>query len=234
MEFAQGRKATPSGLDDGKATRSSDVLKEHSKDELHIKPGEDLRSFATRVNAALPIAGLTTKTKTKDGKDLLGLKVRRTRKEVKMHKLYAQWRAEERIIQERKEEERELAAERGLGHAAADTGQDAMMAEGKASARRGKKGKMRGRDQDDDPWRELTKKRGEGRIGLHDIVQAPPDLLHRKQRKQLLMGGAIVDVENVPRSAGSLRRREELQTARDDVVEAYRRIREHELAKTNA
>ncbi|KAG8416002.1 hypothetical protein J3459_013879 [Metarhizium acridum] len=177
-----------------------------------IKPGEDMRSFSARVDTALPVAGLTKKTKTKDGKDSLGIKVQRTRKERKMHKLYDQWRAEERKIQEQKEEEREPARETGNK----------------------KSRKRKGKGREEDPWIELVRKRGEARIGLHDVAQAPPELHHKKTRKQLEVGGATVDVDSIPKSAGSLRRREELQTARDDVVEAYRKIREHEQAKLDA
>ncbi|CCE29985.1 hypothetical protein E4U22_000875 [Claviceps purpurea] len=233
MAYAQG-KTIRSGLDDGGTEKSTKSALDSPVETPRIKPGENIRSFSARVDAALPISGLATKTKTKDGKDSLGFKVRRTRKERKMHKLYDQWRAEERKIQEQKEDDRELAAEE-LETQIGSSGTLAENAlEGIAQLGDSNKSRKRGKAQEDDPWQQLLRKRGEAKIGLHDVAQAPPDLLHKKFRKQLQVGGAVVDVENIPRAAGSLRRREELQTARDDVLEAYRKIKEHEQAKLDA
>ncbi|KAG6056836.1 hypothetical protein E4U17_001899 [Claviceps sp. LM77 group G4] len=233
MAYAQG-KTIKSGLDNGGAEKGTKSALDTPVETPRIKPGENIRSFSARVDAALPISGLATKTKTKDGKDSLGFKVRRTRKERKMHKLYDQWRAEERKIQEQKEDDRELAAEE-LETQIGSSGTLAENAfEGIAQLGDSKKSRKRGKAQEDDPWQQLLRKRGEAKIGLHDVAQAPPDLLHKKSRKQLQVGGAVVDVENIPRAAGSLRRREELQTARDDVLEAYRKIKEHEQAKLDA
>lgn len=234
MAFSQGKRAR-SGLDDGDTSKNKRKISQNPVEVPRIKPGENMRSFSARVDAALPVAGLATKTKINDGKDSLGLKVHRTRKERKMHKLYDQWRAEELKIQERREEERELAAEREL-----EDDSNGMFSEGgawvDASETQGSKKsrKRKGKAQDEDPWLELIRKRGEARIGLNDVAQAPPELLHRKTRKQVEVGGAVVDVDSIPKAAGSLRRREELQAARDDVVEAYRKIREHEQAKLDA
>lgn len=233
MAFAQGKRPR-SGLDNGEAIKKMPKILDTQTEDLRIKPGEDMRSFSARVDAALPVAGLTTKTKTKDGKDSLGLKVNRTRKERKMHKLYDQWRDEERKIQEQREEERELAAERELDNESSEIFADHEWAAPGGAGSRKKSKKNRGKGEDEDPWLELIRKRGETKIGLNDVAQAPPELLHKSKRKQLEVAGAAVDVVNIPRAAGSLRRREELQAARGDVVEAYRRIREHEQAKIDA
>lgn len=232
MAFAQGKKP-PSGLDNGGINNSRKRTQEDRVETPCIKPGEDMRSFSARVDAALPISGLSAKTKTKDGKDSLGLKVHRTRKEKKMHKLYDQWRAEERKIQEQREEQRELAEEHEMDNDVSGVLPEGNF-EGTDESNGSKKSRKRGKAQADDPWRELIRKRGEAKIGLHDVAQAPPELLHKKSRNQLQVDGAIVDVHNIPKAAGSLRRREELQITRDDVVEAYRKIREHEQAKLDA
>ncbi|KAK2598978.1 hypothetical protein QQS21_005583 [Conoideocrella luteorostrata] len=232
MAFAQGKK-TLSGLDDGGITKTKRETQEGPAAAPRINPGEDMRSFSARVNAALPISGLTTKSKTKDGKDSLGLKVQRTRKEKKMHKLYDQWRAEERKIQDRREEERELAEDMESGNDASGMFSE-LPFDNTRKMPGSRKSRKRRKQQEDDPWQELIRKRGEVKVGLHDVAQAPPELLHKKPRKQLQVRGAVVDVDNVPKSAGSLRRREELQTARDDVVEAYRKIKDHEQAKLDA
>lgn len=233
MAVAQGKKIR-SGLDDGEKCKTAATASGAGPESLRIRPGEDSRSFAARVDAALPVVGLAKKTKPKDGKDDIGLKVFRTRKERKMHKLYDQWRAEERKIQDRKEEELEEAAEREMDNDAAHIlPPDLMIGDmdetsGKRRARR-----RRAKAENEDPWLELKRKRAEAPVGLHDVAKAPPEL-HKKTRQQLRVGDATVDVGSVPKAAGSLRRREELQTVRNDVVEAYRKIREHEQAKLDA
>ena len=240
MAVAQGKK-TRSGLDDGEKpkdkAKENAAAPESAPEAPRIRPGEDLRSFATRVDAAFPMAGLTKKTKMKDGKDEIGLKVQRTRKERKMHKLYDQWREEERKIQEKKEDELELEAERDLDNDAAGIlSSSAFKGEMDEVSGKKKGRKRRGKapaEDDEDPWLELKRKRAEAKVGLHDVALAPPEL-NKKLRQQLRVGDAAVDVDNIPKSAGSLRRREELQAVRDDVVEAYRKIREHEQAKINA
>lgn len=239
MAVAQGQRIR-SGLDDGEKPKDKDKGKakaaapDDAPEAPRIRPGEDLRSFAARVDAALPMSGLTKKTKAKDGKDEIGLKVKRTRKERKMHKLYDQWHEEERKIQEKREDELELEAERDLDNDAAGILSSSAFkgemdeASGKKKGRR-RRGKAPAED-DEDPWLELKRKRAEAKVGLHDVALAPPEL-NKKLRQQLRVGDAAVDVENIPKSAGSLRRREELQAVREDVVEAYRKIREHEQAK---
>ncbi|KND93863.1 hypothetical protein TOPH_01716 [Tolypocladium ophioglossoides CBS 100239] len=241
MAVAQGKKIR-SGLDDGEKhkgkgkAKGKEAAPKDSPEAPRIRPGEDLRSFATRVDAALPMAGLTKKTKAKDGKDEIGLKVQRTRKDRKMHKLYDQWREEERRIQEKREEELELEAERDLDNDAAGIlSSSAFKGEMDEAAGKKKGRRRRGKvtEDDEDPWLELKRKRAEAKVGLHDVAQAPPEL-HKKLRQQLRVGDVAVDVDNIPKSAGSLRRREELQAVRDDVVEVYRKIREHEQAKLDA
>lgn len=221
MSVAQGKKVR-SGLDDGEDTKTA----KQKAEDLKIRPGEDLRAFAQRVDASLPVAGLTKKTTIKDGKDEQGFKVYRTRKERNMHKLYAQWREEERKIQEQKEEEADEEIGRELDEdptgAAAIARATLNEATGKRARRKG--GKV------DDPWEELKKKRGEAKIAVHDQAQAPPEL-NKNMTKQIKIKDATANVGNIPKAAGSLKRREELQEARADVLEAYRKIREHEQAK---
>ena len=228
MAYAQGRKTRP-GLDDGEVVSIRKQTQEAVLEVPRMKPGEDLRSFSARVDAALPVTGLATKVKIVDGKDLLGLKVQRTRKERKMHKLYDQWRAEEQKIRAKREEQCELAAEREM-----DPDTTSLFSEaGFGDVDGSKKRRRLGKEQDDDPWLELIRKRGEAKIGLHDVAQAPPENLHKQTRKQLQVGGAVVDVDNVPKTAGSLHRREELRAARDNAVEAYKKIKQHEQARLN-
>lgn len=224
MAIAQGKR-TRSGLDDGNDGKAA--VKDKDAEIPKIRPGEDLRSYAVRVDAALPVSGLTKKTVIKDGKDEAGIKIYRTKKERKMHKLYDQWRAEGRKIQEKREDELELEAEKVLEK---DNITSASLAKFDEEPPTKKKGRRKRAEVEEDPWLALKKKRAEARVGLHDTAQAPPEL-HKKITRQLKVDGAAVNVDGVPKAAGSLRRREELQVVRNDVVEAYRKIREHEQAK---
>ena len=238
MALTAGKKLK-SGLDHGKSykkteeTSVSTKVSEVADKELRILPGEKLGAFAARVDAALPLAGLTKKIVVKDGKDEQGIKVHQTRRERKMHKLYGQWRAEEQKIQEQKEEELERSAERALEKdpASINSSTFARELDEQPEKRKGKrKGRQRGVSPDEDPWLELKRKRGEPKIELHDVVKAPPQL-NKKTTRQLKVGGAAVSVGTIPKAAGSLRRREVLEATRADVLEAYRKIREHEQAK---
>ncbi|RYO76494.1 hypothetical protein DL766_001707 [Monosporascus sp. MC13-8B] len=238
MAYASGKKPR-SGLDNGEEmpgkskkrkvaqTAASEGEANETPGTPKIRPGERMSDFVARVDAALPISGLVNKS-VRDGKDPLNLKVWRTNKERKMHKLYDQWREEERKIKEKKEEELELQAERELEEEEAGVSWKIEMqngASGKKKKKKGKKTKYLGEvdDAEDDPWEALKKKRGETRAGLHDVVQAPPELAIKPQKK-MTVRGAAVEVDDIPKAAGSLRRREELQTIRNDVVASYRKM----------
>merc|ERR1712000_307828 len=239
MAAAQGKKF-PGGLDDGqpKGKKTPVAKSETEPEKLAIRPGEDLRSFSARVDAALPVSGLKTKTVVRDGKDEQGNKVWRTRKELKMHRLYDQWRAEERKAKERHEEELELEAEKELENDGEGITSSSFMktldeaGEHKGSRRKGKKG--RAKEKEEDPWAALKKNRAEAKIGLHDVALAPPELNKKKERQLQVKEGAMADVEGIPKAAGSLRRREELQAERDAVLEAYRQMRDKKQATSKS
>lgn len=244
MAFSEGKKPR-GGLDDGvvlskkekKAAKaeaagtSAEPAKQQSEKQEReiptIRPGERLSEFAARVDAALPLGGLVTKTAVKNGKDVLGIKVPQTRKEKKMHKLYDQWRAEERKIQERREEEAELAEEQEMDDEQGGVKWKIDMEDDAARGKKkkGKKGRVLGEvgGKEDDPWEELKRKRGEGKIGLHDVAKAPPELI-ALTAKLPMVRGAAVNVGDIPKSAGSLRKREELQSLRSDVIASYRKL----------
>ncbi|KAI5918560.1 hypothetical protein F4810DRAFT_691543 [Camillea tinctor] len=249
MAFAGGKKPR-SGLDNGDGPDKKNKKKEKkekgdqdkgadagpspkTKDapELpKIRPGERMSEFAARVDSELPVGGLINNS-VRGNKDPLGLKVWRTKKERQMHKLYDEWREEERKIKEKREEELELEAEKELEDEEngvtwkidSQSGTSGKKKKGK----KGKRTKYIGEvaDDDEDPWEVLKKKRGEVRPGLHDVVEAPPEFTV-KPSKKLFVRGAAVEVGGIPKSAGSLRRREELQSVRDDIVASYRKIME--------
>lgn len=232
MHLQQAGKRQRDGLDDGvkkkpskkKQTATSaetDAAEqkevEDTASSLKILPGEKLSDFAARVNAALPLSGLNQK-----GKKVEGAKERQTKTEKRLHKMYAEWRdvdkkrkdAEEEFLERQEEKDEELQTELG--------GQSIhLSAEGKRAKRQRMLTESKDKD-DEDPWAILNEKREKPK-GLHDVVQAPPELKAVKEKFKV-RNGAKVDVENVPGKSGSLARREELGQARKDVIERYRAI----------
>jgi hypothetical protein len=211
-------KAEDKGKTDTSASNSTPA------EDLKIRPGERLSEFNQRVDAALPISGLVHKT-AKNGKDPLGLKVRRTKKERKMQNMYAEWREIDRKVKERREEERELEEEKEIENEALGGVSWKLELEAGGKKKKGKKGKKYIGEEggpEGDPWEEIKKKRGEGKIGIHDVAQAPPEL--KLPKKNSLVRGATVAVGDIPKAAGSLRQREELQGIRQEVVASYRKM----------
>lgn len=200
--------------------------------DLQIRPGEKLYEFNQRVDAALPLSGLVTKTTLKDGKDALGIKVRRTKKERKMHNMYTEWREMDQKAKERREEEMEEIEEKEMENEAMGISWKLDM-EAKSGKKKGKKGKRTryiGEEggPEGDPWEEIKKKRGEAKVGVNEVAHAPPEL--KLPKRNALVLGAKVEVSDIPKAAGSLRQREELQEIRDDVVASYRKLMESRRA----
>jgi hypothetical protein len=75
----------------------------------------------------------------------------------------------------------------------------------------------------EDEWEALKKKKGE-RKGLHDIVSAPPTFKKVPREIFKVKNGAGAKVGNVPNSAGSLRKREELAEERKTIIDTYREM----------
>jgi hypothetical protein len=236
MAFAQGKKLLK-GLDDGvKETKvakkrrvaaekdtEEPIKPEESRNEVPtIRPGERMSDFSARVDAALPVSGLINKS-TRGGKDPLGLKVGRTKTEKRMHRMYDEWRQEEARIQEKRQEELELAEEEEMD----EDGQVKWKVDVEKSGKKkkGKKRKILGEieDGDDDPWAKIKRDRGEVKAGLNDVVLAPPTF-SKVPKEKFKVRGARVEIDDVPRASGSLRRREQLGEVRKSVVEGYRQM----------
>ncbi|KAH8599915.1 hypothetical protein B0O99DRAFT_503851 [Bisporella sp. PMI_857] len=197
-----------------------------------IRPGEKMSEFSARVDQALPLSNLINKTQ-KNGKDPLGLKVGRTKKEKKMHKMYDEWREQDKRIKEKRQEALELAEEEAMD----EDGQVKWKADIEPTSRNGKtkgKGKKKKKilgevdDGDDDPWAQIKKNRAEAKIRLNDVAQAPPTFSSVprekfKERNKVIIG-------DVPKASGSLRRREELVEVRKGVLESYRAMNNAKLA----
>lgn len=261
MAFRQGKKL-PKGLDDGTIPRKKKNQKNQKNETKNenknedttiekeppvqmptIRPGERMSDFAARVDAALPVSGLINKT-VRGGKDPLGLKVVRTKTEKRMHRMYDEWREEDRKIKEKRMEAMELAEaeeldeENGQVVWKADLEAAKLQQNGTAGKKKKKKGgnkrkKFLGEvdDGEDDPWAAIKRMRGEEKIGLHDVVQAPPSFSTLPKEKFKVKNGAMVQVDDVPKASGSLRRREELGEVRKSIVENYRQMMKENRGK---
>ena len=219
-----------SGLDDGirpskKARKSLKVepanLAPTSVAVPTIEPREPLSSFAARVDAALPVSGLSRKTSAANQ----GGRERQTKTERKMQKMHEEWRKEDRRRKEKMEEERDKEAdEEGLDEMV----KVASKGKSKGSQKRRKGGAQGGViDDDEDPWAYIAVKRreeneaktaagpGAGLVGLHDVVSAPPRFSRVPKAR------ADSCIKN---GAGGLRRQHELSEARTSVVEGYRKM----------
>jgi hypothetical protein len=209
----------PSGLDDGKPPPSKKRKRDDTTTSAPappkptILPGERLSTFSARVDAALPVSGLITKHPSRTRTDPVpGLKVRKTKLERKMQKMYDEWREADARIKERR-----LAA---LEEVEGDDDDVLSTLKKPTKKRKFKRARRSGNDDDDgDPWAHLLTLRNEPpRRALNDVVQAPPQLTTTPKPK--LSAAA----DGVPKTAGSLRRREELSSVRWGVVEGYRML----------
>ncbi|KAF2453182.1 hypothetical protein BDY21DRAFT_356747 [Lineolata rhizophorae] len=190
----------------------------------HIRPGERLADFAARVNQALPLTGLSRK-----GKHVEGMREKQTRHEKRLRRMQAEWRKEEERIRRKEEEEREVAEEKEEEQVAQYGGEGVFAAAGQVKKKRGKRRGAggssggEGNGVEEDPWAVLKQTREQPK-GLHDVVQAPPQLKVIPKEKFKVTNGAKVEVDNIPNAAGSLRRREELGQTRKSIIEGYRKM----------
>lgn len=205
------------------ATVDSEAQKPPPK--LKIMPGESLADFKQRVNQALPLG-----TVAKTGKKIAGLSDHRvTKHERKLKRLQAGWRKEEARIRDKEQEKRELAEEEEDEDEDLWEDKTADLPSASANGKKGKKKKGKRKmvvgevDDGDDEWEALRKKREERR-GLHDVVQAPPTFDRVPREIFKVKDGAKVNVGNVPKIGGSLRKREELGVERQGIIETYRQL----------
>ncbi|KLJ13794.1 hypothetical protein EMPG_11293 [Blastomyces silverae] len=176
---------------------------------------------------------------------------RQTKHERRLLRLQREWREEEARIREREEgerEEREAEDEEvneqwKAWEAEAGLTKKTKTTKNKKKKKKKKSGKSGGAlggdgsdadavtdndddDDDDDPWAKLNRKaKAMQPANPLEVVQAPPQLTKPKEKFKVRgMGGARVNVANVPSAAGSLRAREELAEQRQNIVDEYRRI----------
>ncbi|KAI4665515.1 uncharacterized protein J4E78_002977 [Alternaria triticimaculans] len=245
MAFSQGGQKKRSGLDDGtiktkkqkKQAAAEAVEKDDANNKseeqvqpttaLKIQPGESMHEFRARVDAALPMSGIT-----KSGKKVAGVSDHRvTKHERHLKRLQKGWREEEARIREKEMEAAELAEEEQdeldamWEDKTADLDTTRTVNGKKKKAKKNKRRKLAGEvdNGSEDEWEALKKKREE-RKGLHDIVHAPPTFDKVPREIFKVKNGAGAKVGNVPKLAGSLRKREELGEERQKMIDKYREM----------
>jgi len=248
MQYTKAGKR-PNGLDNGTtpktkkrkrvaegASKPLDVAKKvkaeatpSTKTPLHasipkIMPGERMSDYSARVDQALPISGLSRKSRKIDG-----MKERQTRIEKKIQRRIADWRKDEEKLKDKEEEARDLAdledAEHGTIGGAGQYDEGDGENDGGQKKKRKRGGGSKEDQEDSDIWAKLKLAR-ERPAKVSEQAQAPPTFKRIPKEIFKTKNGALISVGSVPKSVGSLRRREELEAARQDTIEKYRKMME--------
>lgn len=135
-----------------------------------IKPGESLRDFSVRVDQSLPLTSLpksNTNPNTHLPPDLQAKAVQKlTKHNKRLARMQLEWRNTEAKLRAKEEEEAEENIEK--------IEEEKLLWD---SVKTGKKRKKGAKALDDDPWKELEKKRRDTKQkNPRDVVQAPPTL----------------------------------------------------------
>ncbi|KAL4911962.1 hypothetical protein BDW62DRAFT_216723 [Aspergillus aurantiobrunneus] len=208
------------------STTHTESTGQHAASEFapRILPGEKLSDFAARVDREMPLSAMKRSAKPTASDDMPKIRDHRTTKHEKhLRRLQAQWREDDARIKEREAAEREEREEEMEEQLQLWKEWDVEAGKKKKNTNSGRGGgeKKGGDDDSADPWAKLKKKRAA--VNPFEVAQEPPQL--KKPREIFkVRGGAKVDVENIPASVGSLRRREELASERRNIVEEYRRL----------
>ena len=245
LAFRDGNKL-PSGLDDGYIHKKSKIRASNQSIEPNLAtssstaslqrlPHESMSAFSQRVNAALPISGLSKSRPSSDKlPSIKGLRsdgTKQTRMEKKMQKMQQAWREAKKRREEALQDEDEDSDDKSLGSSRAQN----IVKVGATQAKRTKSSRKRRRRADEsdneDPWAELNARKrasvhavsstdiSKGLVGLHDVVVAPPKLCAPR--------AVFGDMKDIPKGTGSLRRREELSKARAAVLNAIKTKARH-------
>lgn len=169
-----------------------------------------------------------------------------------MQRMQNEWRENDRKRKERAEEENDanVIEDDDMDGVTGMFGKSRHAAQAaNAKAKKMKKKKKHGNadaqppepDLDEaDPWAAVARKRaelvtnptstgrsrGQGLVGLHDVVLAPPKLANmtRLKTKPRIQGSGAESSRIIPPPVGGLRRQAELSAARREVIEGYRRM----------
>ncbi|KAL2037506.1 hypothetical protein N7G274_009787 [Stereocaulon virgatum] len=185
-----------------------------------ILPHESFSAFNARVDAALPLSGLSRKSAGGKGLE----KGKQTKTERKMQRMQREWREEDKRRREKREEE-------ALENVDGEDVEDYSTVTGKT--KKGKKRRNGGGgngavdDDKEDPWAHIKAKRidtaasagGGGLVGLHDVVLAPPKFSRVPKGKENFGVG-----KGLGKGIIGLKRKGELSEARRSVVDGYREL----------
>lgn len=135
-----------------------------------IRPGESLRDFNVRVDQSLPLTSLPKKNTNPNAHlpaDLQGKAVQKlTKHNKRLARMQAEWRNTEAKLRAKEEEEVEENIEK--------LEEEKLLWD---NVKLGKKRKKGAKVIDDDPWKELEKKRRDTKQkNVRDVVEAPPVL----------------------------------------------------------
>ena len=222
MAFQRTGKRAPSSLDDGNSTKpKGKASKPHEMDVESVPklttshgpgsstvvpkilPGERLSDFAFRVDQALPLHSISRQRSQPE--TIAGLKpeVSLSKHNRRLQRMQQEWRAvDAKVKAQREEEEEELEDRRE---------EESLLWLGVGNGKR-KKGRRKNDGNvpvgdDDDPWKQLERKRREQGVqqrNLQDVVQAPPVLKPVKnifKEKEVWRADTGLDgsIFNVPR-----------------------------------
>ena len=220
MNFKRGIRPSP-GLDDGKSSKTKQkpvrqsrtagegALQNYQVEIPTIRPGERMIDFSARVDAALPVGGLIRKERG----NIAGIKKRQTRTERKLLRMQQEWREADAKRKEKLQ----------------DMEEDQLPFQ--TPTKRTKKSGKQDRTEPKDIWANVGKGRpssvSSGLVGLHDVVEAPPQLHVAKKDKPRSERDGHNLTSDVPNAAGSLRRRELLGEERNSIIETYRNLMGH-------
>jgi hypothetical protein len=178
---------------------------QNGREKLTIRPGESLHDFGRRVDCAIPVH--FPHDNRRMSKEQL-----RSRKRQKL--------AKEAGTAEEPHAEPEEGDEIHSDDAEDEQSSELQAVLKEVEFARRKKSKRR--EGSPDPWAELAVKRTLPKFG--EVAPAPPAL--KAPKAVLKYHGAAVDIDGVPRAAGSLAKREQLASERKKVIEAYRKMTE--------
>lgn len=216
------KKGKTQGTHDSGASGTSNG--KQSPPRLQIQPGESLRAFSRRVDAAMPVK-FKSQGKLKMEEVRVGGKVDQVGKKKQVLALATPQPppGDEEDYSDYLTDSSDAYSIDSKGEPRPKTFHARKTRPSKKSST-GKKRKPRGPSPD--PFAVLTELRGKARFG--ETAEAPPVFVAKP--KELLRARSAVTVDGVPKASGSIAKREVLAVIRRSVVEKYREVMEERRA----
>lgn len=210
------------GQGQGKGKEKGRLSSADAEGTPKIRPGESLAEFAVRVDQALPLSALPKSNTNPNAHLPEDLRAKSTQKLTKHNKRLArvqsEWRRVEAKLRAKEEEEAEENEEK--------MAEEKLLWDGVKLGKKRKKGAKA--IDDDDPWKELERKRLDSKQkNVRDVVEAPPvlpgikNMFKEKAERQLAM--PLVS-SSKDRNGKKVRSRDEIaEVRRTAILEAERR-----------